>query len=283
MPDTLTYTAPAKINLYLHVTGKRPDGYHILESIVVFAADINDIISITPAPTLSLEITGSFADRLEESDDNLILQAARLLAKETGYTSGAHITLDKSIPVAAGIGGGSSDAAATLQLLNTLWNTKLPQKELMQLGLTLGADVPVCLMGKAAFMSGIGDIVTPMDALPPLYALLVNSYTGLPTREVFSALKGDEYAPIGGIPIKPSIPWLMQQHNNLERPAVILLPSIDEMLYNLRDLQGCMFSRMSGSGSTCFGLFPSIEEAEAAQTTIAAQHPDWWARTTQLV
>ena len=189
MPDRLTEPAPAKVNLYLHLTGRRDDGYHLLDSLVVFAG-IGDTLSAAPAETLSLQVAGPFAAGLAGEPDNLVLRAARALAAEAGVTAGAHLVLDKHLPVASGIGGGSADAAAALRLLCRLWRLAPQPAALARLAAGLGADVPVCLAGRAARMGGIGERLGPAPVLPACGIVLVNPGIQVATAEVFRARHG---------------------------------------------------------------------------------------------
>nr|WP_198670610.1 4-(cytidine 5'-diphospho)-2-C-methyl-D-erythritol kinase [Oceanicella sp. SM1341] len=272
----MTVAAPAKLNLALHVTGRRGDGYHLLDSLVVFPG-LGDRVTVAPAEALSLDITGPFAPGLAAEADNLVLRAARLL----GPGRGARITLDKALPVASGIGGGSSDAAATLRALCRLWDIAIAEDELAARALILGADLPVCLLGRSARMSGIGEALAPVPGLPPFHLVLANPGTGVATGAVFRGLAGF------GSPLEPLPPlpdaaaladWLSRQRNDLEAPARALCPQIDETLALLAAAPGALLARMSGSGATCFALFASAGEAGRAAQALAAARPGWWVR-----
>jgi 4-diphosphocytidyl-2-C-methyl-D-erythritol kinase len=272
LPPMVTEFAPAKINLALHVTGQRSDGYHQLDSIVVFAG-VGDRVTVAVADTLTLQITGAQGLGLS-ADDNLVLRAARAF----GSARGALITLEKSLPIASGIGGGSADAAATLRALMALWGVALPIKADV---LAIGADVPVCLAGRPARMTGIGEGVTPLPALPPAWLVLVNPGVGVATPSVFKALTRKENAPLPRhVPrLKTSADlaaWLLMLRNDLEGPAMAKLPMIATVNAALSAQQGCLMARMSGSGATCFGLFADPLSAAAAARTIRAAHPAWW-------
>jgi 4-diphosphocytidyl-2-C-methyl-D-erythritol kinase len=272
--------ARAKINLALHVTGQRADGYHLLDSLVAFA-EIGDTLRVESAEGLSLSIDGPMAASLPASDDNLVLRAARLF----GAGLGAHIRLTKRLPVASGIGGGSADAAATLLALAELWSLPLPPPEAI---LSLGADVPVCLGGRAARMRGIGDKVTPLAApLPPAWAVLTNPGVAVSTPAIFRALTCKTNAPL------PAVlgPWpdlaalasaLSEQRNDLAPPACALEPPIPAALAALSAQAGCALARMSGSGATCFGLFADPSEAESAAEALRRACPLWWTVATRL-
>jgi len=269
----ITVFAPAKVNLTLHITGQRADGYHLLDSLVVFPS-IGDEVSVEPANTLSSTMYGSMADGLQGEKDKLVLRAARLF----GASSGAAITLIKRLPVAAGIGGGSSDAAATLRALSMLWDKPLPDVSEI---LKLGADVPVCLTPRTCRMQGIGEIVSSVPELPKLDMLLINPGVSVSTPAVFKALKKRDNPamrlPSGWADQTAFIEWLEGQRNDLCPIAASATPEIDKVLSALRN-QGSLFAGMSGSGATCFGLFPPDgHSAKSAKAMIAVDQPDWWA------
>jgi 4-diphosphocytidyl-2-C-methyl-D-erythritol kinase len=269
--------ASAKINLALHVTGQRADGYHLLDSLVCFA-DFGDVVSVAPASELSLQVTGQMATDVPLGAGNLILQAAALFAS----AKGAAITLEKNLPVASGIGGGSADAAAVLHLLSALWQMPMPDEKAL---LTLGADVPVCVTGVAARMRGIGEDIIPI-ALPQFHAVLVNPGIEVSTPKVFSALKTKDNQPLAEIPTDGDasqwLTFLCQQRNDLQTPASGFVPAIGEALSLLHQSKGCELARMSGSGATCFGVFTSDKLAAQAAEEISATHPDWWVEQTLL-
>ncbi|WP_114394866.1 4-(cytidine 5'-diphospho)-2-C-methyl-D-erythritol kinase [Oleisolibacter albus] len=287
--DTVRVAAPAKLNLYLHVLGRRPDGYHLLDSLVAFAG-IHDILSVRPADGFSLEITGPFAALLlaEDPAGNLVARAARGLAAALGRDPHVAITLDKRLPVAGGIGGGSADAAATLRALALLWGLAADDPRPLQVAPTLGADVPVCLFGRTAYFAGAGEVVEPAPALPAdLAVLLVNPGVGLNTRAVFQARQGGwraagrlERAPRDGADLTA---MLRERHNDLMPPALALAPVVGEVVDALAAAPGCRLARMSGSGATCFGLFASLAEAEAAAGRLGAEHPGWWVAAAPFV
>ncbi|MEC7764651.1 MAG: 4-(cytidine 5'-diphospho)-2-C-methyl-D-erythritol kinase [Pseudomonadota bacterium] len=262
--------APAKVNLTLHVTGQRKDGYHLLDSLVAFA-DVGDRVTVMAADEMSLDVTGPMAEGVPTDASNLVWRAAAL------FDTPVAITLSKHLPAAAGIGGGSSDAAATLLALSDLTG----ERRLPEGTATLGADVRVCLMRQAARMSGIGEVVEPVGALPPLHAVLANPRVEVPTPAVFKALTSKTNAPMprklpkwqGAAQL---IDWLAAQRNDLEPPAMDAAPMITEVLSTLSALPEARLARMSGSGATCFALFVSRDAAQAAAAQLAADHPDWW-------
>lgn len=269
--------ARAKVNLALHVVGRRADGYHLLDSLVAFA-DFGDVVTVEPAPSLSLSITGPMAAGLSAGPDNLVLKAAQML----GNPLGAAITLEKRLPIASGIGGGSADAAATMQALGALWGCALPDAGQV---LALGADVPVCLAGQSCRMAGIGDQISPI-ALPPAHLVLVNPGVGLSTAAVFGALLCRDNPPLPpAAPMPDAVAlaaYLGHCRNDLEAPALSLVPQIGAVLAALQGQTGCLLARMSGSGATCFGLFASASAAEAAATALRAQSGAWWVQATTM-
>ncbi len=277
MSDRLTEAAPAKVNLYLHVTGRRDDGYHLLDSLVVFP-DIGDALSAEPAETLSLLVTGPFAAKLAAGPDNLVLRAARSLAAEAGVMTGAHLTLAKHLPVASGIGGGSADAAATLRLLCRLWRLSPDPAVLARLATGLGADVPVCLAGHTARMAGIGEHLERAPVLPACGIVLVNPGIAVATADVFRARRGawsePAVLPAGWDDMAVMAADLRQLRNDLEPAATALHPMIGVVLDELTAMPGCKLARMSGSGATCFGLYANAASAREALGQI--RRPGWW-------
>ncbi|MGG5821222.1 4-(cytidine 5'-diphospho)-2-C-methyl-D-erythritol kinase [Falsiroseomonas sp. HW251] len=276
MPRVITQPAPAKVNLYLRVTGRRADGYHLLDSLAVFA-EAGDVIAATPQEALTLALTGPEAKALQAEPDNLVLRAARALAAATGATEGAAITLDKHLPIASGIGGGSADAAAALRALDALWGTRCGTDGLRAVAATLGADVPVCVESRAVRMQGIGEILSDPPPLPPFGLLLANPRIALPTPSVFRARRGDFSAPLE-MPARIAdaaalADWLRPLGNDLQDAAISLCPTIAEVLAAIAAQPGCLLARISGSGATCFGIFATPEEAARAA---AALHEGWW-------
>ncbi len=272
-PAAVEGFAPAKVNLALHVTGRREDGYHLLDSLVVFA-DVGDRLTAMADAALSLHVTGPRAAGVPTDAGNLVLRAAALL----GAGRGARIVLEKHLPAAAGIGGGSSDAAAALRVLARLWGLPLPDATAV---LALGADVPVCLSARPARMRGIGEALGPLPPLPPLWLVLVNPGVPVPTGPVFAALARRDNAPL-----PPTLPrlgdagmlaaWLRTCRNDLEPPACALVPAVGQVLSALAVQRGCLLARMSGSGATCFGLFATASGAAAAAAALRAAAPGWW-------
>jgi len=277
--EPVTRTAWAKINLYLHVLARRDDGYHELDSLVVFAG-VGDRLVFAPNDDLTLEIDGRFGAALSAGDDNLVLRAARALAVTCGVRAGAGIRLEKQLPLAAGIGGGSADAAATLDGLVALWGLAPAPGLLARLARDLGADVPVCCFGRPAFVGGIGEWIERAPALPPAWFVLVNPGVPLDTARVFRARQGGFSAPARWPEVLGDAAALAERlaacRNDLEAPARALAPIVDKVLETLGGAAGCLLARLSGSGATCFGLFATRAAALDAAAAIAARQPDWW-------
>lgn len=284
-PDGVAVAAPAKINLYLHVTGRRDDGYHLLDSLIAFAG-IQDNVLLRPAADLSLTVEGPFADVVPTGPDNLVLAAAGALARAAGIERGAAITLIKRLPAGAGMGGGSADAAATLRGLSGLWDVAAADADLAGIAAGLGADVPMCLAGKAAFAGGIGDDLTPAPALPAAWLVLVNPGVSLATPTVFAARAGDfstaarfddtlaDAAELAAV--------LAIRRNDLTAAAMFRVPEIADVLAALDATPGALLARMTGSGATCFALFADGDGATAAARDLAGCHPDWWCQAARL-
>ena len=275
--------APAKINLTLRVIGRRADGYHELESLVAFA-DIGDRLSFHPADDTALGVGGRFGAAIGATADNLVLKARDALGARVPNLRGGHFTLDKNLPVAAGIGGGSSDAAAALRLLARVNGIALDDPRLMAAALAVGADVPVCVAAQARVMRGVGEILsTPLD-LPPLPAVLVNPGVATATRDVFRAFAGmsGSATPLGDVPRDNLVDFLHAHGNDLTPAAIVCVPLIGEVLDTLAALPGMRLARMSGSGSTCFALFDSRKAAARAAKHLTEARPDWWVAATTL-
>ena len=280
--------APAKVNLFLHVGPLEADGYHSLASLVAFA-DVGDRLSVEPAGRLSLAVTGPFAGALDGEGDNLVLRAVRALGAAAGIGEpGLKISLDKQLPVAAGLGGGSADAGAALNLARDALDLPFDDVALAEIAASIGADGPMCLHARAAWARGRGDVLTFEPALPPLPALLVNPGIPSSTGAVYQAF--DAGAPgLADTPPPPvdwSAPaveaWLQMQRNDLQAPAVALAPAIGDALAAAEALPGARLTRMSGSGATVFALFDTTPAAEAAGRALAALQPDWWVQPTVL-
>ncbi|MBM1310578.1 4-(cytidine 5'-diphospho)-2-C-methyl-D-erythritol kinase [Sulfitobacter mediterraneus] len=257
--------APAKINLALHVTGQRGDGYHLLDSIVMFA-DVGDRLWFSSAKDMAISVTGPFADGVPVDRRNLVWQASEL----AGFCG--TIRLEKNLPHGAGIGGGSSDAAAVLRHCGYAGD-----------GAALGADVPVCKAAKAQRMQGIGEVLTPLSGWPALHAVLVNPGVEIATPDVFKALTQKDNPEISADPMDFStaeevVAFLQDQRNDLEAPAQSVAPVITSVLTALKALPQCRLARMSGSGATCFALMDTAQDAASAAQTIAAARPEWWVR-----
>lgn len=268
--------AHAKVNLWLNVVGRRADGYHLLESLVAFA-DLADTLEAAPSDRLTLAIDGPAAAALAAEPDNLVLQAARRLADRAGVAPRAALRLTKNIPVAAGLGGGSADAAAALHALVDLWRLAVPVEELFDLAGGLGADVPMCLAGRTAIASGVGERLAAAPPLPPCAILLVNPRVALSTAEIFAARAGG-FSQAG--PVAPAWPdfagfvdALAARGNDLTEAAVRLRPAVGDVLAFLRATAGVRYAAMSGSGATCFALYASEAEARAAAARVPAA---WW-------
>jgi len=276
---TLVEKAPAKINLCLRVLGRRTDGYHLLESLVVFA-DLADRLSLEPSGDTVLATGGPFAAASGPLDGNLVLKAvAALRARVLGLKAGRFV-LEKNIPVAAGLGGGSADAAAALRLLARANGLALDDPRLAAAAPVIGADVPVCLESRARIMRGVGEELLDALALPDFAALLVNPRVPLSTREVFAGLAGkfSGKPSLGDVPREREalLEWLAAHGNDLTQPAIACAPVIAEVLQALSSLPGARLTRMSGSGPTCFALFAATNEATAAARQLQAAHKDWW-------
>ncbi|HWW48018.1 MAG TPA: 4-(cytidine 5'-diphospho)-2-C-methyl-D-erythritol kinase [Xanthobacteraceae bacterium] len=282
---SLTEQARAKVNLTLRVAGRRADGYHDLESVVAFA-DCADSLSLVRGEGPSLEVTGALAAQCGDLADNLVMRSARRLAEaRAGITSGRFV-LDKKLPVAAGIGGGSADAAAALRCLARSNGIAIDDPVLYQVAREVGADVPVCLASRACVMSGVGDLLAPL-ALPRLPCVLVNPRVSVSTVQVFTALglaRGERHGdgdaaiewPAPGAAAEQWLAVLAAGRNDLEAPAIRIAPEIEGVLSALREAEGVALARMSGSGATCFAIFASDAAAEAAAAGLRRKRPQWW-------
>ncbi len=280
MAGLLREIAPAKVNLTLRVVSRRADGYHELESLVAFA-DLADVVTFEPDAPPDIAVTGPFAAATGPAAENLVLEAARLMRLDRG-----RFTLEKNIPVAAGLGGGSADAAAALRLIARARSSGPDDPSIREAAQRCGADVPVCLVPKARIMRGIGDVLSPPIAIPPLPVVLVNPNVELPTRDVFGALQeadrsSDALAEVPG-EHDGFVAWLVQRSNDLTRAATARVPAIREMLDLVATLPGCGLARMSGSGATCFGVFGSADQARLAAERLQSHRADWWVAATTL-
>ena len=282
--------APAKLNLYLHITGRREDGYHLLDSLFVFTT-IGDEIKIRPAEILSMTIDGPFHSVIDtDVENNLVYRAALLLKQKFDVKAGAHIHLSKQLPVGSGLGGGSSDAALTLKALNTFWNLNVDVCVLAEMGLSLGADIPACLYQKPALISGIGEIIKPIaSAFNSSPVLLIKPPGSLSTPSVYKqyAISKHPFSQaLGNLETINFDAFIKQMHNaqnDLEEPAIRLMPSIRELLALLEGQSGCLLARMSGSGSTCFAIFSNKADLEIAAKNLQTLLPDHWIKQTDIV
>lgn len=269
--------AAAKINLTLHVTGLRDDGYHLLDSLVVFA-DVGDFVSVANAEEPSFTLTGNEAQGLVAEPNNLVLRSARLFDDRP-----VALKLEKNLPTSSGIGGGSADAAATLRALSKMWNCPLPSKAEV---LSLGADVPVCLSSKTTRMSGVGEVLTTVPALPDLHLVLANPRRAVSTPAVFKELKKKQNSEMSAVPealgFADFCTWLGAQRNDLQTPAITLIPEISTVLSALNNT-GARLTRMSGSGATCFGIYKSQSAAKSAAENLSRTYPDWWVKPARVL
>lgn len=283
---TVKAQAPAKINLTLHVTGEREDGYHLLDSLVVFA-DVGDDLTAAIAPDLKLSLSGPGTNGVPTDETNLVLRAALALQKARGVTDGAAITLHKYLPIAAGVGGGSSDAAATLTMLAELWNVDPLAANAPEV-VALGADVPVCLRSpRPTRMSGIGDVLADVPELPNAALVLVNPGVSVPTSSVFDGLATKTNRAMRSVPsdldFAGFVEWLAAQRNDLIAPAKVVAPEVETALAKLASMSQVAFSGMSGSGATCFGLVPTMSDARYVARAIQLAHSTWWVAPAKLL
>ncbi len=304
---SIVEAAPAKLNLYLHVTGRRADGYHELDSLVAFA-EFGDSIALTPSAARvalrgadlppagpRLAIAGPFGPALmgENPANNLVMRAAHALAARLGREADMMIALTKALPVASGIGGGSADAAACLRALARLWGVPPDDPALFAVAAGLGADVPVCVAGRSCYFGGIGDVLAEAPELPETHVVLVNPNVPVPTPAVFKAMaatrarSGAGFTAPARFTRKPAdaadlATLLLERTNDLTAPALTVAPVIADVLTALERSAGCLLPRLSGSGATCFGLYATAAAAEAAAKAIAATAPGWWVKPTRL-
>ena len=265
-------SAPAKINLCLHVLGQRPDGLHMLDSLVVFL-ECGEWVELRKAAQTTLRIIGPQLENMHLTEDNLVLRAAHLFPAGCA----TEIILHKTMPIASGIGGGSADAAATLKAMGQLWELPLPR---IAEQLALGADVPACMESKPVLMQGVGDLISTVQNIPPLYVCLVNSGEAVSTALIFNQLMSKSNPALDPIPNAHSdwLYWLTQQRNDLQSPAIMAEPVIASVLCQLQE-HNPIFSRMSGSGASCFAIFETLEAAKTCAQEIKHSHPSWWTAT----
>jgi len=281
--------AYAKLNLYLHVVGRRADGYHRLDSLVAFAG-IGDVVTVSSAEQgPMIEATGPFAADLPAARDNLVVRAVDSLAEACGRRADVHVHLEKNLPIASGIGGGSADAAAALRATAALWRLADADDVIGEIAVRLGADVPVCLLSRPAVVSGIGDVVDRLVDLPPVHVVLINPGFPVATPEVFRAYgaMAPQFRDAPPFAFTPGdrdgfVAALAARENDLEPAALSLHPGISPVLAYLRAMEGCMLARMSGSGATCFGLFAAADQARRAVERTGRDHPAWWSAAAPL-
>jgi len=287
MRGPLSIAAPAKINLYLHIVGKRDDGFHLLDSLIAFAG-VGDVVTVDPVDEdLTFTIDGPYAAGLAADGTNLVPQAAKLLSEATKAERKGRISLTKNLPVAAGLGGGSMDAAAALYGLCRLWNVAPPRAELLEIAEHLGADVPVCVQGRAAFVGGIGERIDPAPALPAAWLVLANPNLPVPTPAVFAARQGEFSEPARFDQSPRDAAELAQllaiRSNDLTEAAISVEPAISPVLNALSGLPDSRLARLSGSGATCFALFGSEASARNGADILAKNQPGWWIKAAPLL
>ncbi|WP_404405870.1 4-(cytidine 5'-diphospho)-2-C-methyl-D-erythritol kinase [Pelagibacterium halotolerans] len=285
----LTETAPAKVNLALHVTGRREDGFHTLHSLCVFT-ELADLVSAEPAETDALSVSGPFGDDLPNGRSNLVVRTVEKFRARfpDALETGVALHLEKHLPVAAGLGGGSADAAAVIRLLAQLVDEPIPDADLFALAANLGADVPMCLFSRPCEVLGIGETLKPVNPFPALHLVLVNPREAVSTPEVFRRLKSRSN------PAMPQLPgtmdraamlslWLADTRNDLEAPAREIVPAIGGIIGAIAQTQGCALARMSGSGATCFGLYGSAAAAHQAAHDLREKLPGYWVAATPIL
>jgi 4-diphosphocytidyl-2-C-methyl-D-erythritol kinase len=282
----ISLAAPAKINLALHVTGRRSDGYHLLDSLVVFAA-FGDKVIVRHAKDDSFEMSGPFGCELPNDGNNLVIRARDALRQHfPGQAAPVAIHLEKHLPIASGIGGGSSDAAATFRSLAALWGIKAEPQLLAAIGLRLGADVPMCLRGRSLIARGIGEDIEPVPAFPPLPMVLANNGVTVSTPQVFAALEKRDNLPLPALPALQSVAdvcaYLAETDNHMYGATAKLAPAIADTMGALRSTRARLV-RMSGSGGTCFAIYDSNDDAEIAAARLRQRHPDWFVVATRSI
>lgn len=280
--------ANAKVNLSLHVTGKRPDGYHLLQSLVMFAG-VGDELTLTPATAFSLKIEGPCAGSLKKESvaDNLVSRVVQALAEDAGKTPDAALTLVKKLPIGAGLGGGSADAAAALRILDMHWQTQYLPGRLAAIGAKIGSDIAACVHNKPVWMEGAGERIALCDIPFDIPVLLVNPGIPVATKDVYAHLVRPfdvmRELPRQFMHYEALLEFLHSTRNSLQDAAVAIAPKILALLSQLETLEGCQLARMSGSGSTCFALFDNHKDCEKAAAMLYSRHPDYWVRSTKLL
>lgn len=289
MDDPIVQLAPAKVNLALHVTRRREDGYHDLESLVVFA-DLADDLQAVPADADTLTVGGPFGRGLGVGETNLVTRAVTAFRRRwpDAVATGLAFHLTKNLPVAAGIGGGSADAAAALRLMAGLSSRPIAVSDLADMAAQLGADVPACLVSTPLVARGVGEVLAPLPEFPALHIVLVNPMIPLATADVFRRLRAHDNYPLPELPSPLTRPaqlglWLAETRNDLQPPAIKLVPVIGDIIAHLAETQGCILARMSGSGATVFGLFGSSGQAHQAAQVMRAANPDHWVAAAPLI
>lgn len=282
----ITLDAPAKLNLYLHVTGKRQDGYHLLDSLVAFLPDLCDSIILEKADQLLFDASGMVPEDAKGMD-NLAVKAAKAVAESAGCAPDVHITLRKNIPAGAGLGGGSADAAAVVKGLERLWNLSLDNERRKKILLSLGADVPVCYHGKPCRLEGIGEVLSDVPSLPSFFLLLIWPDCHTSTQDVFRMRapdfrQGRTTVPASFSDLDAFVEFLGQTGNDLQDSAESLKPPIATARTFLQNLPGCLLPRMSGSGSCVFGIYKDSVLCKAAEAAVRQRHPSWWVHTSAL-
>ena len=276
--------AKAKINFYLHVTGKRADNYHLLDSLIAFC-NLGDKLEVISGDEITVTVTGEFAEAVP-AKDNSVIKAALALKTQFKVSQGAAITLHKHLPAGAGLGGGSADAAAALRLLTRFWKIKPAAPELYKIALSLGADVPACLRSTSLYVGGVGETLESGPPLTGLPVVLVNPGKPLITRDVFAAHKLTTSSaprhPHAFATREALIQFLQKNKNDLERTAIGLLPEIENVLSAFKAEKDCQLARMTGSGSTCFGCFADLPAAQNAAQKIGDKHPTWWVKAATI-
>ncbi len=279
--------ANAKINLSLEVRGREESGYHQLESLVVFAS-VADRVICKEADTLGLEISGPFASQLANEDNNLILKAARAFAGALGRDPTVRFELEKNLPIASGIGGGSADAAAALRAMMRLWGD--PPGSIEGIALQLGADIPVCMRKRPSFMTGVGENLRTIRRFPEIHAVLANPGVSVSTADVFRRLQAGPVEGPERLPLLPGVEtldrlviWLEENGNDLEAPAKAIEPVIKTVINELQETDGCRLARMSGSGATCFALYDNPFDSSEAAAALKKKHNSWWVTATKFL